>query len=135
MFVFADFEIAVEMLSATQVRQAQGYEHIRVVCTKKNWEVVQNLYDFTQDAMKLAATGRVEDLATWTSADYRVEYLELVSSTRPMVHRTMGVVDLSRVQCIQQPMPAAAAAAPASKRRSEGMSRCYACTAFNASLH
>lgn len=92
--------------------------------------MVQNLYTFTQDAMKLAATGRVEDLAVWTSADYNIKYLELVKTIRPMVCKTMGVVDLSKVTCVEKPLPAAAAAAPASKRRSEGMSRCYACPYF-----
>lgn len=80
---------------------------------------MQNLYDFTQDAMKLAATGRVEDLAAWTSADYNIRYLNLVQTRRPMVHRTMGNVDLTKVHMGGQPLPLAPA--PARKRRSEGM--------------
>lgn len=109
------------MVSATQVRQAQGYQHIRTVCTDDDWEVVKTLYDFTQDAMRLAATGRVEDLAAWTSADYNIKYLQLVQTSRPMVRKTMGVVDLSKVQLGGQPLPAAAPAL-ARKRRSAGMS-------------
>lgn len=109
------------MLPFAQVRQAQGYQHIRTVCTDEDWEVVQNLYDFTQDAMKLAATGRVEDLAAWTSADYNIKYLKLVQTTRPMVRRTMGMVDLSKVQLGGQPLPAVAST-PARKRRSGGKS-------------
>ena len=80
---------------------------------------MQNLYDFTQDAMKLAATGRVEDLAAWTSADYNIRFLNLVQTRRPMVRRTMGNVDLTKVHMGGQPLPPAPA--PARKRRSEGM--------------
>ena len=80
---------------------------------------MQNLYDFTQDAMKLAATGRVEDLAAWTSADYNIRYLNLVQTRRPMVRRTTGNVDLTKVYMGGQPLPLAPA--PARKRRSEGM--------------
>lgn len=80
---------------------------------------MQNLYDFTQDAMKKAATGRVEDLAAWTSADYNIRYLNLVQTRRPMVRRTMGNVDLTKVHMGGQPLPPAPA--PARKRRSEGM--------------
>ena len=83
--------------------------------------MVQNLYDFTQDAMKLAATGRVEDLAAWTSADYNIKYLKLVQTSRPLVRRTMGMVDLSKVQLGGQPLPAVAPT-PARKRRSGGES-------------
>ena len=85
---------------------------------------MQNLCDFTQDAMKLAATGRVEDLAAWTSADNNIRYLNLVQTRRPMVRRTMGNVDLTKVHMGGQPLPPAPA--PARKRRFEGMLQLFA---------
>lgn len=91
--------------AAAQVRQAQGYLNIRVVCTGDDAEVVQNLYDFTQAAMVHAATGTVVDMASWTTADYSVRYRKLVQTTRPMVLRTMGTVGLSRASTTSPYMP------------------------------
>lgn len=69
--------------------------------------MLQTLYDFTQEALQLAATGQVEDLAKWTCADYNIRYLTLVQTKRPMVRRTMGRLDFSHALFNGRPQPQA----------------------------
>lgn len=58
------------MRAHAQVRSKNGFDHVRMVTTEESFWIVQDLYNFTEEALGLSGTGRQEDLQAWYEADY-----------------------------------------------------------------
>ena len=76
-----------------QVRARNGFERVRVVTTEDSWWIVQDLYSFTEEALRKSGTGRVEDLMNWYNAEYPEKYSRLFQDKRPWYRKTMGFLD------------------------------------------
>ena len=53
-----------------QVREANGYKWVRMVCPKQDFLLVQRLHDFTAEVMSAAGTGDKAGLQRWKLAEY-----------------------------------------------------------------
>ncbi|DBA67760.1 TPA: hypothetical protein ACH3X2_000073 [Trebouxia sp. C0005] len=95
------------------VRARNGYTSIRAVVLADDYNTIQNLYDFTQEALKLSGTGRVQDLGNWNMGNYAERYLPLIQNKRLWCRKSLGVPDMHRVRVgnklvMAQALPSAA---------------------------
>lgn len=56
----------------------------------RDFGTIKDLYDFTEEALKLSGTGRLEDLEKWLSANYSERFRHLFQDPRPWVRNTLG---------------------------------------------
>lgn len=95
------------------MRARNGYTSIRAVVLADDYNTIQNLYDFTQEALKLSGTGRVQDLGNWNMGNYAERYLPLIQNKRLWCRKSLGVPDMHRVRVgnklvMAQALPSAA---------------------------
>lgn len=65
----------MDMTANMQVRSKNGFDHVRMVTTEESFWIVQDLYNFTEEALRQSGTGRREDLQNWYKADYPERYV------------------------------------------------------------
>ena len=73
-----------------QVRAGHGFQYVRAVMLRSDFETVNVLYDFTEEALKTSGTGRLEDLENWYSGNYDERFRHLFTNPRPWCRPTFG---------------------------------------------
>ena len=73
-----------------QVRGSYAFQEIRAVMQRSDFETIQCLYDFTEQALKMSGTGRLEDLESWLSGTFAEGFKHLFKDPRPWCRRSFG---------------------------------------------
>ena len=68
------------------VRRANGFEHVRFLCTKQDFDISMELYSFEKEALKRAAGGK-----NWASSEYGSQYKDLFDVARPIAGPKLGL--------------------------------------------
>lgn len=79
-----------QCLVGLQIRASHGFQGVRAVMVPQDFDTIKDLYDFTEEALKLSGTGRLEDLENWLSANYPERFRHLFQDPRPWVRNTLG---------------------------------------------
>ena len=53
-----------------QIRQNNGFRHVRVVCPKADYLLVRRLHDFTAEVLEVAGTGEAGGLSQWKMKEF-----------------------------------------------------------------
>lgn len=99
--------------SVMQVRAGNGFQYIRAVMLRSDFETVNVLYDFTEEALKTSGTGRLEDLENWYSGNYDERFRHLLTNPRPWCHLHLWLASLQASVHWQPAGQAFCAGAPA----------------------
>ena len=70
-------------------RRNNGFEHVRFLCTKQDFEIAVELYSFEKEAIRRAAGGE-----NWTSSEYDGKFHKLVAvlnGGRPIAGPKLGL--------------------------------------------
>ena len=68
------------------VRRANGFNHVRFLCTKQDFDISMTLYSFEKEALKRAAEGK-----NWASSEYGSQYKDLFNVARPIAGPKLGL--------------------------------------------
>ena len=71
------------------VRRANGFEHVRFLCTKQDFDISMELYSFEKEALKRAAGGK-----NWASSEYGSRYKDLFDVARPIAGPKLGLREI-----------------------------------------
>eukprot|EP00898_Chlorokybus_atmophyticus_P008711 jgi/Chlat1/8841/Chrsp91S08178 len=71
------------------MRQRYGHKGIEVLCTKEDYALVKELYNFTAEVLKSAGTGNPHDLDKWLHAMYLARFQPVLFSSRRLAQKCM----------------------------------------------
>lgn len=85
------------------VRRANGFEHVRFLCTKQDFDISMELYSFEKEALKRAAGGK-----NWASSEYGSQYKDLFDVARPIAGPKLGLREVFKPRAKKPVAPASA---------------------------
>jgi hypothetical protein len=72
------------------VRAANGFDRIRALMIEEDLMIVRHLYEFTVAALRVSATGRVEDVNNWKTKTYASVFTDVLKTRRPHCPGQLG---------------------------------------------
>lgn len=79
-----------------EVRRGNGFEHVRFLCTKQDFEISMELYAFEKEALKRAAAG-----SNWVSSVYDGRFSDLFHVARPIAGPKLGLREAFKPRAAQ----------------------------------
>jgi hypothetical protein len=72
------------------VRLRNGFSDVTVLMLEADLAIVRNLYAFTADALRVSATGRIEDVDAWKSNAYAPHFAGVLQASRAHASGRLG---------------------------------------------
>lgn len=90
------------------IMRAGGYvegvrtQKVELLCLEEDYNILQQLYEFTVEALKVAGTGRIEDLDKWFEETYEPRYGVVTRAGRSHVPKKLGGNELIAGLCTRE---------------------------------